>query len=96
MCPYCRGTIILEYQIMDLIINISLTNPSHFINLRKVFADTQQNRDYIRKLLINSLNKKAFLSRIVFTKPLSDVVDELIKVGILLEEDRQFLRSDIY
>jgi len=86
-CPYCDSKIILQLPIIDLYIYIKKINNNPSINISKTFNSSDENKEFIKHLLVNSLKKKPFYSRIIITKSYHNAIQELTKIGYIKPED---------
>lgn len=93
ICPYCNARILLQFQIVDLYIYTNSRDTSSTITLKKVLSKKPENELYIKTLILNSLKKKPFISRIIITKPYYDVITELTKTGFLTNRDLEKLNE---
>lgn len=87
ICPYCNARILLQFQIVDLYIYTTFSGTLSSITLKKTLSKKPENELYIKSLILNSLKKKPFISRIVLTKPYYNVITELTKSGFLTNRD---------
>lgn len=85
ICPYCNARILLQFQIVDLYLTFSGTSPT--ITLRKTLSKKPENEQYIKSLILNSLKRKPFVSRVLLTKPYYDIIAELTRSGFLTNKD---------
>lgn len=85
ICPYCNARIHLQFQIVDFFIYTSSKNNIQSIILKKIISKKPETEQYFRNLIVNSLKKKPFISRILITKPYHEVINELRKTGFFNE-----------
>lgn len=96
MCPYCKAHVILQFQIVDLFIYTNLNDTLPSITLKKTLSKKPENEKYIKTLMLNSLKRKPFISRIIMTKPYHDVITELAKKGFLNDKDLENINNDVF
>lgn len=87
ICPYCNAPIVLQFQIVDLYIYTNFDENLQSITLKKTISKKPETEDFIKKLILNALKKKPFISRIIITKPYYDIINELTKKGFLTDKD---------
>lgn len=87
ICPYCNSKVILQFPVLDLYIYTNFDREKQFLVLKKEFSKKPENEDYLKTLLINTLNKKPFISRIILTKPIHEIINELAICGFLTNKD---------
>lgn len=87
ICPYCNAHIVNQFQVIDLYVYLLSNRRNFALDIRRVISKKPEYELYIKTLLINSLNKKPMLSRIVLTRPYGHVIRELKSTGFLTETD---------
>ena len=94
ICPYCNAHIVLQFQIIDLFIYTTFDETLQSITLKKTLSKKPENEQYIKTLLLNSLKRKPFISRIIITKPYYDTINDLTKKGFLTDKDLKNINKD--
>jgi len=86
-CPYCQAKTIVQIPIIDFYIYIDHKKQTPNIIIKKTFTGFDDNREYIKDILINSLQKKPFYSRILITKNYTTALQELTRSGFINPKD---------
>jgi len=93
ICPYCNARNVLQFQIIDLFICANFDDNPLSITLRKTLSKREENEQYIKTLMINTLKKKPFIARIQITRPYYDVIAELTRSGFLTNKDLENINT---
>lgn len=95
ICPYCNSKIIFQFQIVDLFIYTDFDGEHKSITLKKTLTSKKpENEEYMKNLIINSLKRKPFFSRIIITRPYHETINELTKTGFLNNQDLENINDN--
>lgn len=96
ICPYCKAKYFHQFPILDLYAYTQFKKNISKITLHKSLNKTIENELFLKTLLLNSLKKKPFISRIIITKPYREVIEQLIKTNFITNNDLQNINLDLY